>query len=182
MLFSTPTSGYDDPLGLLAGCHRRIAGFCDTLERLDSHLKSAGADSQAGDAARRVCNYFDKAGPQHHADEEVDLLPMLQRRARSQAERTALADWEVRIGAEHLAQDKAWRRLREELLAVMEGRGAAVPSAAEFVALQREHFRFEDAEVFPLARDLLTDDDLAALGRAMAGRRGVEGPEGRNAR
>ncbi|MEJ2479118.1 MAG: hemerythrin domain-containing protein [Acidihalobacter sp.] len=174
MLFPTPASGFDDPLGVLAGCHRRIAGFCDTLERLESHLKSAGADTQAGDAARRIYDYFEKAGPQHHADEEVDLLPMLQRRARSEAERAAVADWEARTGTEHLAQDKAWRRLREELLAVMEGRGAAVPSAAEFVALQREHFRFEDMEVFPLARDLLTDADLAALGRAMARRRGVE--------
>jgi hemerythrin-like domain-containing protein len=174
MLFPTPASGFDDPLGMLAGCHRRIAGFCDTLERLVTHLESAGADSEARDAAQRICAYFDKAAPQHHADEEVDLLPLLHQRARTNAEAAAVADWETRIGAEHSAQDKVWRHLREELQAVIEGRGAAAPSAAAFAALQREHYRFEDAEVFPLAQALLSDEDRAGLGRAMARRRGAE--------
>ena len=115
MLFPTPASGFDDPLGMLAGCHRRIAGFCDTLERLVTHLESVGADSEARDAAQRIYTYFDKAGPQHHADEEVDLLPLLRQRARTKAEASTVADWAARIGAEHLAQDKAWRHLREEL-------------------------------------------------------------------
>jgi hemerythrin-like domain-containing protein len=175
MLLPTPAAGFDDPLGMLAGCHQRIAGFCDTLERLENHLESAGADSQAGDAARRVCAYFDEAGPHHHADEEIDLLPALQRRARTAAERAVVDEWLARIAAEHLEQDKVWRRLREELQVVIDGHAAAMPAAAEFVALQREHFRFEDAEVFPLARTLLTGADLSALGRAMARRRGLAG-------
>ena len=174
MLFPTPAAGFDDPLGLLAGCHRRIAGFCDTLERLEAHLEKTGADAEARDAAQRVCAYFDKAGPQHHADEEVELLPLLRRRARTDAEAAVVAGWEARIGAEHLAQDKVWRHLREELQAVIDGHGSVLPSAADFVVLQREHYRFEDAEVFPLAQALLGDEDRAGLGRAMARRRGVE--------
>lgn len=176
MLFPSPAAGFDDPLAVLAGCHGRIAAFCDTLERLHEYLRAAGADAEAREAARRVCAYFDEAAPHHHADEEVDLLPLLARRAGTSADRARVGAWEQRIGAEHLAQDKLWRSLRRELQAVIAGHTAELPLVAGFVALEREHYRFEDAEIFPFAQSLLGAADLTMLGRAMARRRGVAGP------
>lgn len=176
MLFPTPAAGFDDPLGVLADCHGRIDTFCGILDRLRAHLRTAGADAEARDAARRVFAYFDHAAPHHHADEEVDLLPLLSRRAGTAAERTLVMVWEQRVSAEHLAQDTAWQKLRQELLAVMDARGTDLTCAEAFVALEREHLHFEDAEILPLARVLLGPEDLAVLGRAMALRRGIDGP------
>lgn len=172
MLFADTAAGFDDPLGLLAACHRRMEGFCDTLERLEAHVEAFGADDEARTAALRVLEYFDRAAPQHHADEEIDLLPLLEYRADTEASRAAVAAWAVRTADEHGGQIVAWHRLRDGLVALTESRAAEPLTPSDFVSAVRSHYRFEDAEVFPLARALLTPPDLVRLGRCMAERRG----------
>ncbi|APZ43989.1 hemerythrin domain-containing protein [Acidihalobacter ferrooxydans] len=183
MLLPNPTAGFTDPLALLAGCHRRIAGFCDTLERLDDHLRKAGGDAAARTAAERIMAYFDRAAPLHHADEEIDLLPLLRLRVETPDARASVAAWARRIAAEHREQGASWARLRPELVALREGRTERLVHAAAFIDMERSHYRFEDADVFPLARRVLQRGDIETLGRAMARRRDVPyTPEPKDAR
>src|SRR6188768_2799496 len=84
-LFDTP-AGYDDPLGMLMGCHRRIEKKIGTLKALCSHLTKKGIDAEASAAAQAVLRYFDVAAAHHHADEERDLFPMLEQRIVDAAE------------------------------------------------------------------------------------------------
>lgn len=171
-----PSAGFDEPLALLSSCHRRVAGFSDTLERLVAHLKIAGPDEDARHAAERVMAYFDQAAPQHHADEEVDLLPLLRLRAETKALST-IEGWAKRISTEHRAQDAVWAILRDELQQLIDGSGSSLRSAVEFINMERDHYQFEDREVFPLAGKLLRVGDLETLGRAMARRRNRLYPE-----
>lgn len=176
MQLLAPSAGFDDPMALLDACHRRVAGFCDTLERLMAHLATSGPDQDARRAAARIAFYFDQAAPHHHADEEIDLLPLLRVRAVG-GERSMIEAWDKRIASEHGEQQAVWMALRTQLQSVVEGIGDTLVRAPEFIAMQREHFGFEDREVFPRARTLLLAEDIDALGRAMARRRNQPYPE-----
>ena len=46
-------------------------------ERLPAWVAEHGVDADAVAGARRVARYFDSAAPLHHADEELDLFPLL---------------------------------------------------------------------------------------------------------
>lgn len=170
MEFLRPSAGFDDPLALLSACHQRIEVFCDTLERLVSHLQRVGPDGEARQAAGRIMAYFDQAATNHQADEEVDLLPLLQLHGDAESVST-LAEWAEHISREHLELDAAWIVLRGELKQIISGNGTSLEAANKFIEMERKHYQFEDQEVFPLARKLLQEKDLETLGRAMARRR-----------
>ena len=78
-LLTDPTApSFDDPLGMMAACHRRIERQLATLSRLQRHLPENGCDADARAAARGILRYFDAAAPNHHADEEESLFPRLE--------------------------------------------------------------------------------------------------------
>ncbi|WP_038091385.1 hemerythrin domain-containing protein [Acidihalobacter prosperus] len=178
MLLPTPSAGFEDPLGLLADCHRRMEIFCGRLELMPAHLDTHGSDETARRAAAGIVAYFEHAAPLHHADEETDLLPMMCRRACAPKARAAVAAWSVRIDEDHRAQSAAWHGVRAALQALSRGDGVQAPDAGMFVDMTRAHYRFEDETVLPLARTLLTAQDLTALGRAMARRREHDSRDG----
>ena len=176
MELSSPTSGFDDPIAMLVDCHHRIAGFCDTLERLGEHLSSHGVDMEARVASGRIITYFDQAVPHHHADEETDLLPVLRMRANGFQESQHIIRWSERLMTDHRVQDALWQALRRDLEKIQNGEFCPIEIAKEFIAHEREHINFENHEVFPLARILLISDDFVKIGRAMAARRGMPFP------
>lgn len=56
-----------------------------------------------------------------------------------------------------------------------QGNSAALPAAdvEAFTALYERHIRFEEDELLPMAARLLSDEELARIGRAMRERRGI---------
>ena len=171
-----PAAGFDDPLALLGACHRRIERFCVTLERLVTHLELVGSDVDARYAARRVISYFDKAAPHHHADEEVDLLPLLRLRVEAEDVST-IENWAERISADHYTLDTVWMELREELQQIVNGKVNSLDAAIKFIEMERKHYQFEDQKVFSLAGKILQGPDLQRLGRAISNRRNCPYPE-----
>lgn len=174
MLLLDAAPDFNDPLALLGACHRRIEAFCTVLLRLPSHLREHGADEEAQRAALRVLRYFDSAGRDHHRDEDEDLFPLLQRRAAERGEH-AVADVLRDLDAEHRAMERTWNDLAPGLRTICDGRQ---PHEDElpikpFTYLYRRHIEVEEDRVLRFAREVLGDGDLAALGRAMARRRGV---------
>lgn len=173
-LLGAAAPGFDRPLDVLKACHGRIEKQCATLEKLLTHLPQHGAEAKAQQAARAVLTYFDTAGEHHHDDEERNLFPLLERAGASGA-----CDLIQLLTHEHEALALLWRHLRTQLAQIAEGRAAELDAALvrRFVALNRSHLEFENAHVLPLARQVLSADDLQRLGRAMAARRGVPFPE-----
>lgn len=165
--------GFDDPLGLLAACHQRIARHCDTLKRLPAHLETHGADRSAREAAQAILRYFREAGPKHHADEETDLFPRLRQCLGRPGCPPQLEGWLRRLEAEHRAQDEAWGALAPALDVLARGRRPATLPTEPFLALYRRHLALENDRILPLAGRLLAAETLAAMGRAMAARRGL---------
>ncbi|MFN2348559.1 MAG: hemerythrin domain-containing protein [Thioalkalivibrio sp.] len=173
-----PAPGFDDPLALLRACHSRIQERLDTLERLPGHLSRVGADPEARHAAERILDYFDRAAPHHHADEDSDLFPLLLAGHGRPGWDNRLPRWLERLAGEHPKLEAGWARLRPALQAVAEGDSGARPRATEWIAATRDHLALEEENVLPLALRLLSPEELHQLGAAMAKRRKVQFPCG----
>ncbi|HVJ73475.1 MAG TPA: hemerythrin domain-containing protein [Kofleriaceae bacterium] len=160
---------FDDPLAMLVACHGRIRKQLATLGRLERHLPGHGHDADARAAARAIMRYFDSAAVHHHEDEEASLLPRLLARA---PDAQALAS---RLLAEHRELAGHWRKLRPLLSGIATGQRAVLPPRLvhEITHAYEAHIEIEEAELIPLAQDLLAPDEIAAIGREMAQRRGV---------
>ncbi|TVQ62288.1 MAG: hemerythrin domain-containing protein [Phycisphaerales bacterium] len=178
----TPDRGFDDPLGLMSDCHRRIESFLAALQRV-AETPDGRLDDERRRALSAALAYFRDAAPKHTADEEESLIPRLR----------ALGDERVRpllAAAEHLERDHA---LAEALHARVERIGevwlrkGSLPEEA-LVAVRRDlaalhglytaHIALEDDRLFPGARAALSEADLAAIGREMAQRRGIDAQGG----
>lgn len=176
-LLDTPV-GFDDPIAMWMGCHRRIERQLTTLRRLAQHLVDKGVDPEASTAAQAVLRYFEKAGPHHHEDEDRDLFPLLEKRITDAAERERFRALRATLEAEHRAMEVCWARLRKSLQGIAEGIAKPLPlkDVDEFRAIYASHIPAEDGAIPELAGRYLSAADLEALGRAMATRRGVAFP------
>jgi hemerythrin-like domain-containing protein len=172
--FDTP-AGYDDPIGMLLGCHRRIEKKLATLKALTVHLREKGMDAEASVAAQGVLRYFSAAAGYHHDDEEDNLFPMLEQRITDPDERERLVSLAARLREEHEELERVWGRLRKPLEGVAEGLSRTIPDTdvQAFIAMYKHHIETEEALVVPLVDRWLTEADYVTLGRAMADRRGA---------
>jgi hemerythrin-like domain-containing protein len=169
------TPGFDEPLGLLLACHRRIAERLDLLERLAGYVTMHGSDKSAGAAARRILDYFDRAAAHHHEDEEEDLFPMLRRARGRTGWDDRLPDALDQLSREHPLLGTYWAKLRPVLVAITRGQRIREFQSHELLRAYRSHMSLEEQLVFPLANRLLTDTELHRLGSSMQRRRGVDG-------
>lgn len=171
--------GFDEPIGLLCDCHRRIERFLDVLARIGRSARPGeplnSEQIRALESARR---YFSDAAPNHTADEEESLFPRLRGagdRARESLSRlkTLERDHE-RADDLHAAVDQiADRWLKADPILVEDIRCWSA-CMEELEALYRAHIELEETVVFPAAARVLDTDSLAAMGHEMARRRGVD--------
>lgn len=164
--------GFETPLEMLEACHERLQAQLATLARLAAWLPEHGPDKQARQAAVNVMRYFDIAAVKHHQDEEDDLFPVLRARADDarRAELGTLIDW---ILADHQRLFAGWARMRARLERIAAGEHADLPPAdvEEFADAYRRHIQREEGELLPIARGLLSEEDIAALSGTMTARR-----------
>lgn len=175
-LGDTPQADFHQPLRLMMDCHRRIERFLDVLIRVLDARSDQPLDDEQRRALETALNYFRSAGPQHNQDEEQSLFPRM-RASSDPAVARALARVEE-LERDHETARHAHDRVDElgrQWLA--EGR-ITPPAAAEMHELltrlrshYQQHIRTEDEDIFPLASRVLTDHDLAEIGREMKHRR-----------
>lgn len=172
---SAPAVGFEVPLEMLAACHGRVQHQCETLLRLQAHLRSHGPDRAAQEAARAVMRYFDTAARHHHEDEEQDLFPaLLESMAGSDA--VCLRALTDTLCSEHRLLEQHWAALRQQLVRVAEGSAPTLDDndTARFVGLYAQHIAREEAELLPMAARLLSDTELDRIGLAMRARRDAQ--------
>ncbi|MBC7454610.1 MAG: pyridoxamine 5'-phosphate oxidase [Massilia sp.] len=166
--------GFDQPIALLKHCHDRIRKQLATLQKLPEHLARHGANDEARRAAQAVLNYFDKAAPLHHADEEENLVPMLQAVAQGEDAAT-LAQLVPGILQDHQQMDAMWHDLHAALGAIAHGSADTLSGAAvqQFVARYTDHMALEETHIAPMAKRLFSTAQMAQLGAAMQLRRAI---------
>jgi hemerythrin-like domain-containing protein len=185
LLGQTADHGFDQPLGLLSDCHRRIERFLDGMLIIARTQAGQPLTADSRRFLEQALAYFRTAAPRHTADEEESLFPRL-RASRDRAVRRLLLVVE-RLEADHRLAEAGHARA-DLLVRQWFGEHVLHADAAEelvdvLASLRRiydAHIVVEDHELFPAAGRLLTGDDLEDVGREMAQRRGVpfENPVG----
>lgn len=167
-----PPAGFEDPLALLSQSHRRTEMRCGLLERLEEHLLAHDCDDRGRVAATTLLEHFDVGARLHTADEEIDVLPALQR-AVSRRQKRRVNGLIADLMRSHAALAAAWQPLRMQLGEVARGVRARLDQelVARFATLVLAHIAREENEVLPAAAKSLGRDALRRIGCAMAARR-----------
>ena len=182
-LGAKPDHGFDQPLGLLSDCHRRIEDFLDVmirvLERTEGGRKPlTPAEREALETALR---YFDVAAPRHTQDEEQSLFPRL-RASNSPDAHAALEQVEL-LEADHRHAEVMHKQVESVCRRWLDGQPLDQGDFERAGGLLRElrevyarHIGVEDSKLFPLAARVLDQRQLLEIGEEMAQRRGLQGP------
>jgi hemerythrin-like domain-containing protein len=171
-----PEHGFDEPLGLLSDCHRRIERFLWAMHTLASRGRGGPLGAADRDVVEQCRRYFATAGPRHTADEEESLFPRL--RASADAGAREALDRVDRLEADHRAAEERHERV-DGLFARWLGQGtlseedtaALIADLEGLQAIYGRHIAIEDNEVFPAAASALSREELLSIGREMAARR-----------
>lgn len=174
-----PESNFDNPLGLLSDCHRRIERFLGSQIAVLEQTDGGALDQHQRETLEKALRYFRIAAPRHTRDEEDSLFPRM-RESVSDGARAALETLD-KLEADH---DKAdiWHadvdRLCEQWRSVGEIKGSDKEKLAEDLknlkALYNHHIHLEDKFVFPAAAKALDAATIKTVGREMAERRGLD--------
>ena len=175
-----PDHDFDEPLGLLSDCHRRIEHFLDTLIAVHDKAGDAALSANDRSALEGSLQYFRTAAPRHTADEEESLFPRLResddpKAAQALATIDGLEHDHDEANTHHDAVDRLVQRwLNAGTLAPAETAELG-ERLSRLRALYQRHIAVEDQELFPAAARVLDADQIGQIGREMAARRGLRG-------
>ncbi len=174
-----PESSFQDPIGLLTDCHRRVEKFLSVIVKVGAQIQSGSLMAEQHAALDTALRYFREAAPKHTADEEESLFPRL--RSLHDPELQAVLKQVEALQRDHAEAEKSHvevDRLGQAWLAD----GTLSPVDAErfqrlvtvLAELYPTHIAIEEGEVFPAATAALGKLQLQAMGEEMAARRALK--------
>jgi hemerythrin-like domain-containing protein len=169
-------SDFNDPLGLLSDCHRRIEHFLDILIKICDGAAGAPLDAEHAAMLDKATTYFRNSAPKHTADEEDSLFPRLRAAGAAKPTLDCLAQMELDHQAasrDHDSVDLICRRWLTDGELAIEALAQLKQALQRLSRTYARHIAIEDNELFPLASRVLGAGDLAAVGMEMAERRGA---------
>ena len=165
-----PDSGFNDPLGILKDCHRRIEHFLGILSIVAERAQGRSLTEEEASAVNAALTYFRSGGQRHTADEEESLFPRLvqagggddlDRLEHDHAEANKLHDEIDRLYRSWIASGSLGESDGSRLLAATRALGA----------IYAAHIQVEDNIVFPRAARQLSKAAIEAIGREFRARR-----------
>ena len=168
-----PDSGFDDPIGMLKDCHRRIEHFLRIISTVvvRAHGRLLSVEETA--AVESALNYFRIGGQRHTADEEESLFP----RMRADAALANLPELSE-LESEHREANElhetveAFYQLWIKYGRLPEEDEKRLRSATERLqGLYEEHIEMEERVVFPRAAETLDAKTIAVIGEEFRARR-----------
>jgi hemerythrin-like domain-containing protein len=174
-----PGHGFDQPIGLLRDCHRRIEKFLGLLIRVVTDTRGAELDGEHRTALEAALRYFKQAAPWHTRDEEDSLFPRMRRLDDPHvlailSEIETLESDHTQADAMHAEVDwlgTRWLQHRSLTADEVQRMGELLRTLRQ---TYQRHITEEDDVIFPLAQRVLSAASLAAIGREMAERRGLD--------
>ena len=168
-----PDSGFDDPIGMLKDCHRRIEWFAQILRHVVEQAAGRTLTTEEKDAVEAALHYFRVGGERHNADEEESLFPRMRAVCGDATgqDLDALEDEHVRAGELHARIEELYRKwivagalqqLQQEQL---------LTATAKLKQLYTDHIQVEETTVFPHAAQVLDKAQVAAIGIEFKARR-----------
>ncbi|HXU35220.1 MAG TPA: hemerythrin domain-containing protein [Blastocatellia bacterium] len=172
-------SDFSNPLGLLSDCHRRIEQFLGVLIEVTDQAWGAELSDDQRNGLEVALKYFREATPKHTSDEEESLFPRMiessDERARSAISRLdeLHADHE-KADAVHAEVETLGSQWLSEGVVSSESIDRLRGLLEQLQSTYEKHIAVEDNEIFPLAGQILSGADIAAVGQEMAARRATK--------
>lgn len=172
--------GFNEPLGLLSDCHRRIEYFLEVLIAVDAENSGGPLTADRRSELEGALRYFAVGAPRHTRDEEESLFPRLRDSTDPRAvEAIALVD---RLEHDHEEADEHHATIDTLVKQWLADDRLTVEQAAELryrlARLRRlyaRHIAIEDRELFPTAARVLDAGTIREIGQEMAARRSPNG-------
>ena len=167
-----PDSGFDDPIGMLKDCHRRIESFLGILCVVADRAEDRSLTGEERDAVQAALQYFRTGGKRHTADEEESLFPRLRKSdAKAFAEIDRLEDDHREANDLHSSIERLYSVWIESA-----GLGPAetqqlLSETALLKQLYSDHIQVEESTVFARASQVLDRNAIAAIGTEFRFRR-----------
>jgi len=168
-----PDSGFDDPIGMLIDCHRRIEHFIDVLCLVVERAPHRALNVEEIRAVEAALEYFRVGGSRHNADEEESLFPRLGGRAgeESLVELDGLKQDHEVAASLHTEVENLYRKwIAGGVLDTADWQALTV-AAQKLKALYAVHIQVEEQVVFPRATQTLDSETLQLIGRELKNRR-----------
>ena len=166
-------SGFDDPVGMLIDCHRRIERFLHILWMVAERANDRALTDEEAEAVQSALHYFRVGGLRHTADEEESLFPRL--RAESNTgnfeEIRGLEDDHRRANDLHATVDTLYSAWIAAGHLNSEDEQRLRSGTEQLKHLYQEHIQIEEKIVFPRAIEMLDSRTIAAIGREFQARR-----------
>jgi hemerythrin-like domain-containing protein len=160
-----PDSGFDDPIGMLKDCHRRIESFLSILCVVVDRAQGRSLSDEEKVAVQAALQYFRTGGQRHTADEEESLFPRLRK-----SDTTSLAEID-RLEGDHREANDLHGSV-ERLYSIWIEAGSLGPAdtrlllseTARLKQLYSAHIEVEETIVFARASQVLDSQAIAAIG------------------
>ena len=167
-----PDSGFDDPIGMLTDCHRRIERFLDILCLVAERSAGRPLTGEESAAVQVALEYFRVAGRRHNADEEQSLFPRLRAAANGEGfgEIGGLENDHEDAGRLHASVETLFEKwIHSGDLGA--GQVELLMATQNLKRIYVEHIRLEEQVVFPRAAKVLNKKTIARIGEEFRARR-----------
>ncbi len=168
-----PDAGFDNPVGMLRDCHRRILRFSSLLSRVAREARGSSLSKEHQAAVHAALEYFRTSAPIHSRDEEESLFPRLRGRVPGTvADTMAMLEQEHREAEELLNNiNRLFRAWVAEFSLRDDEERNLVLCTERLEAQYRRHIQIEEEQVFTTADAVLSTDTQSLIGREFAARR-----------
>ena len=168
-----PDSSFEDPIGMLKDCHRRIEHFLNILCLVAERGGDRSLTEEEHSAVKAALQYFHTGGERHTLDEEESLFPRLSSAAgedglevieRLVRDYTHAADLHASVDWLYTAwiRDGALEPTDQQQL---------LSHTASLKQLYKQHIEIEETIIFPHAAEILDSQAIAAIGQEFIIRR-----------
>jgi hemerythrin-like domain-containing protein len=168
-----PDSGFDDPIGMLIDCHRRIEQFLNVIVIVAGRAQRRALSGEETEAIHAALQYFRKGGQRHTADEEQSLFPRIRAElgAGTSEELECLEDDHATAADLHAAVEALYLKWISEGSLNEVDTQQLVSNAQNLKELYEAHIQIEEKLVFPRAAQLLKRETVRAIGQEFRARR-----------
>src|ERR1035437_3162108 len=168
-----PDSGFDDPIGMLTDCHRRIERFLYILWMVADRALGRALTDEEATAVQSALHYFRVGGQRHTADEEESLFPRLRAESTTgnSEEIGGLENDHRNANYLHATVDTLYSAWIAAGVLGPEDKQRLRSSTEKLKHLYQEHIQIEEKIVFPRAVEMLNSRTIAVIGREFRARR-----------
>jgi hemerythrin-like domain-containing protein len=161
-----PDSGFDDPLGMLKDCHRRIEHFLNILCLVAERPGDRSLTEEERSAVKAALQYFHTGGERHTLDEEESLFPRLCLASGDTIPEVIASLEGDHAHAAELHESVDWLYTAWISAGILEpgDQQRLLSNTSSLMQLYKQHIEIEETIIFPRGAEILDSQTIAAIG------------------